>query len=76
MEPVNEEHEVYSAVGNGEWYASSGFGSRGQQVTVNYLAKSKGDAEALAHGLGIARDIHGHTKMEHIGSEAEYREFL
>jgi hypothetical protein len=76
MNPEGDEVDVYSARGGGEWYASNGFGSRGQEVVINVIASSKNDAHALLHGLGISRDIHCHSKAQHIGSEKEYLEFL
>lgn len=74
MEIDRSEIEVRGPGPRREWYASQGIGAHGQTVSINFITDRKGDVDALAHGLGIANDVHMHQKAEHIGSAKDYKE--
>jgi len=75
MEVSRDEYEVHGPNGGSDWYASEGIGENGQSVSINYIASDQREVTALAHGLGIAHNVHMHKKAQRIGTAAEYREF-
>ncbi len=74
MEVSPEEHDIHSPSHGRKWFSSEGIGKRGQGVTLNYFVEKEEDIAPLAHGLGIANDIHMHTKAQFIGSKDSFIE--
>lgn len=72
MEIQPEEHDVHAPSHGRKWFASEGIGKRGQGVTLNFFVEEESDISPLAHGLGIASNIHMHKKAEYIGMKDDY----
>lgn len=64
--------EAHAASGGANWYASTGVGTDGQTVVLNFIADSEKDVAPIAHGLGIALGITRHAKAKYIGPSQEY----
>jgi len=75
MEVSYDDHDSYAPNSGKYWFASSGTGDKGQEVTLNYFADSKEEVAALAHGLGIAHSVSNHKEAEYIGRATDYDEF-
>jgi len=75
MEVSRDEFEVHGPHGGSKWFASTGVGKNGQSVTINFLSENEEEVDALAHGLGIAHDVHMHQRAEEIGTAADYHDF-
>lgn len=72
MDVSPQSHEIHGAGANSKWFSSSGLGSRGQAVELNFFADSQADADCLAQGLGIAHDVHAHKKAVYVAPKSEY----
>lgn len=74
MEISSNDVDAIGPQGGSQWYSSQGIGANGQSVTLNFLVNSEDEVAPLAHGLGVAQNIHMHAKATRIGTRKEYEE--